>query len=192
MRLLVEHQSADDEDLHEGDGPLLNAVDKDALDGVHVFQDASHNVARGAVIEPVQRQPLDVRIEIAAQVENDFLLEGVVQQNAQAVGEVLQEERAKPGEDERQKQRGLFSDDDFINDLLGDGWKNHDEQGGEHGAGNRSRSHPRITAHIGEDTPDRAQTRLFFLRIISSSVSHRTRNVRVSEGFRKLERQTFG
>ena len=45
--------------------------------------DSRHQIARGAIIEPAQRQQLNVRIQIAAQIENYFLFESIVQQKPQ-------------------------------------------------------------------------------------------------------------
>ncbi len=80
---------------------MLDSVNQHALDRVHVFEDARHQIARRTIVKPAQRQQLDVRIKIAPQIENHFLLESVVQNDAQRIEAVLQKE----GERRHQQQR---------------------------------------------------------------------------------------
>ena len=87
-RVVGKEHRRDDDDLKDSDGALLDAVDEDALDGVDVLHDAGHDVAGGAVVKPAERQPLDVGVQVAAQVEDDFLLEAVVEQDADRVEQV--------------------------------------------------------------------------------------------------------
>ena len=49
----------------------------------------------------LQRQQLDVRIKIAAQIENDALLERVVEQDAQRIEYVLKNKRERGGQRQR-------------------------------------------------------------------------------------------
>src|SRR6266403_1975354 len=74
----IKHHRQHDHDLQDRDHALLNSIDQHALDRVHIFDHACHQIACGAIVEPAQRQQLNVRIQIAAQIENDFLLERVV------------------------------------------------------------------------------------------------------------------
>src|SRR5437667_1726784 len=99
----IKHDSDDNEHLQDRDHALLDAVDQDALDRVHVFQNARHQIARRAIVEPAQRQQLDMGVKIAAQVENHFLLESVVQQNPQRVERVLKKKRQRREQDQRQQ-----------------------------------------------------------------------------------------
>ena len=52
-RAVGQHEAADDEDLEDRDGALLDAVDQDALEICHILDEPRHDVAGGAVIEPV-------------------------------------------------------------------------------------------------------------------------------------------
>jgi hypothetical protein len=64
--------------LQHGNGSLLDAVNQDAFDRIHVLHNAGHEIACGAVIKPSERQLLDVRVKLAAQVEDDLLFKRVV------------------------------------------------------------------------------------------------------------------
>ena len=81
----VKHSRHHHHDLQYRHRAFLDAVDEDALDRAHVLQNPRHQIAGGAIIEPAQWQSLNVRIQIAAQIENDFLLEGVVEQQAKII-----------------------------------------------------------------------------------------------------------
>src|SRR5947208_994238 len=89
-----QHENADQiAQLHaasqNGDNALLDPIDQHALHRVHVLDYSRHQVARGAIVEPAQRQQLNVRIQIAAQIENDFLLECVVENDPKRIVNVL-------------------------------------------------------------------------------------------------------
>ena len=68
--------------MKHGHDSLLDSVNQHALDRVHILQDARHQIARRAIIEPAQRQHLNVRVKIAAEIEDHFLLKGVVENDA--------------------------------------------------------------------------------------------------------------
>ena len=89
----AEKKDADADDLQHGDDALLDAVDQHALHRGDVVDDARDDVARGALVVPAQRQALQRAVKIAAQIEDDLLLEGVVEADAQGVEPVLREER---------------------------------------------------------------------------------------------------
>ena len=72
---------------------MLDPVDQHPLDRVYVLDHARHQIARGAIIKPAQRQQLNVRIQIAAQIEDDFLLERVVQNDSERIENVLNHKR---------------------------------------------------------------------------------------------------
>ena len=88
-----EEIDADAEDLQHGDDALLDAVDEHAFHGGDVVDDASDDVARGALVVPAERQALQRAVKIAAQIEDDLLLEGVVEADAERVEDILREER---------------------------------------------------------------------------------------------------
>ena len=83
---------ADAQHLQRGDQALLDAVDEHALHVGDVLDDAGHDISGAAGVEPAQRQALDFRIEVRADVIDDFLLEDVVDVDAQRVEAVLGEE----------------------------------------------------------------------------------------------------
>jgi len=86
------HHSHDD-DLEHRDDPLLEPVDQHPLDRRNILEHAGHQVAGGAIIKPAQRQLLDVGVEVASQIEDHLLLEGVVHDDAERVEEILREKR---------------------------------------------------------------------------------------------------
>src|SRR5436309_8681080 len=92
FRIPTEHHRQHDHYLQNGDDTLLDSVDQHSLHRVHVLDDARHQVARGAIVEPAQRQQLNVEIQVAAQIKNDFLLERVVQSNSQRIEKMLNKE----------------------------------------------------------------------------------------------------
>ena len=87
--------------MQDGNGALLDAVDQYALDARHILNEAGHDVARRAVVEPCEREALDVCVEFAAEVENDALLEVVVEDDAKRVESVLCKERCEAKSHER-------------------------------------------------------------------------------------------
>jgi hypothetical protein len=88
-----EQDGEDADDAEHGNGPLFGAVDEDAFDGVDVLDDARHEVARGALIEITDREPLEMGVDIAAEIEDDILLEDVVDADAEAGEEIAEKER---------------------------------------------------------------------------------------------------
>src|SRR5437764_9221728 len=96
----VKHSCHHYDDLQYRHRAFLDAVNEDALDRAHVLQNPRHQIAGGAIIEPAQWQSLNVRIQIAAQIENDFLLEAVVEQEAKIVQAFLKQH----GESHENKQ----------------------------------------------------------------------------------------
>jgi hypothetical protein len=104
--------------LQDRDHALLNSIDQHALDRVHIFDHACHQIARGAIIEPAQRQQLDVRIQIAAQIENDFLLERVVQDDPQRVEYVLKHKRDRRQCNKRQQSVRAIRAHNAVDDPL--------------------------------------------------------------------------
>ena len=97
----TKHYYKDDDDLQDCYCALIDPIDKDAFNSSHIFQDSRHQIPRGAIIEPAQREQLDVRIEIASQIENDSLLESIVDEQAQRVEPILEDERNCSHEQQR-------------------------------------------------------------------------------------------
>ena len=60
---------------------------------------------------------LNMRIQIAAQIENYLLFESIVQQKAQGIQSVLEEQRATAAtRHQRQQPLRMMPDDDFVDD----------------------------------------------------------------------------
>ena len=131
---------------------LLDAVDEHAFDIRHILDEARHDVAGGAIVEPVEREFLDVRVKLAAQIEDHALLEVVVENNAQAVEAVLGEEGGEADRDERNQLLGPVLADDFIHDPLGHGGKDDHHQRACDRAEERGESQKWIAPHIGQNS----------------------------------------
>ena len=74
----VIHDRAYGQELDHGDEAQFDAVDQHAFHGGDVFDDASHDIARAAPIEPAERQALEFLVQIRADIKNHPLLEMVV------------------------------------------------------------------------------------------------------------------
>ena len=72
---------------------------------VHVFQKPRHEIAGGAIVEPAQRQQLNVRIQIAAQIEDNFLLEVLLKISRSELNPCLKQ---KCGDGREQNERHQF------------------------------------------------------------------------------------
>ena len=91
----------DDGDLKHRDDALLDAVDQDALDSGDILQNPGHEVARGPVVEPAKREQLDVGVKVAAQIEDDVLLEHVVEHDSGGVEHLLEEKGTQSHQGQR-------------------------------------------------------------------------------------------
>ncbi len=99
---LRKHHRHHDHDLQDRDDALLDAVDQHALDTRHVLDEARHDVARRPVVEPPQRQLLDMRIQVAAQIEDHMLLEVVIEKDTERIETLLCNKRRQTCRDEWQ------------------------------------------------------------------------------------------
>jgi hypothetical protein len=79
------HGDANRENLDDRDQSELNAINQYALHGGDVLDDPGHDVTGPAAVEPAKREPLDLLIEIRADVEDNPLLKVVVENDAGAV-----------------------------------------------------------------------------------------------------------
>ena len=107
---------------------MFDAVNQHALDRVHILDHARHQIAGGAIVEPAEGQELNVRIKIAAQIENHFLLERIVQDNPQRVEGVLKQKCHRRQQNQRQQFLGMICAYDIVDDPFGYGWKNDHHQ----------------------------------------------------------------
>ena len=152
--IVMNHEGEHTNDAEKGDGPLLRAVDQHAFDGVDVFEHAGHQIAGSTVVEIVDRQPLEPRINIAAHVVDHILLEFIVDADAQAVEQVPQQERGEQSEHDRREQRGLFFANhpvDHQPDQLRVGEREGQRQDGAADVGDR---HPFVGPKINRDAAD--------------------------------------
>ncbi len=136
------------EDGEHGDKRLLHAVDKHALHAGDVVDHAGHDVAGRARIIPAQRQALEGEIEIAPQVEDDFLLEGVVDADAQRAERVLRQERHDDNQHIRQQEIGALGDQDVVDHEAGDFRENETGQRARDAGAERAEAQAGISAGI--------------------------------------------
>ena len=148
-----EHDRRYTNDAQQGDAALLGPVDEHALDGIDVLDHPRHQVPRGALVEVVCRQPLQSRIDIAAHVVNDVLLEAVVDADAQAVEKVAQQEGAQQREHHRREQVNAFMADDLVDEELRELWIRESKGQREQGAPNGARSHEFVGTQVHRHPP---------------------------------------
>lgn len=148
------HEDRHDTDLQNGHRTLLDAVNQHALHAGHILRYARHDVARGAVIEPGEREGLQSRVEIAAQVKENLLLKSVVEKNAQDIEAVLHEESECGQCDHRQQGLCFSTAQNIIHDALGDNGEDDDGDSGAEGAGEGGGGQERIASQVGEDAHD--------------------------------------
>src|SRR4029453_5257330 len=114
----VKHPHHHHHDLQYRHRAFLDAVDEDALDRAHILQNPRHQIAGGAIVEPAQWQSLNVRIQIAAQIENNFLLEGVVEQEAKIVQYFVKKQHQTHEKKERHQTLGVGTVDDVMENIF--------------------------------------------------------------------------
>ena len=149
-RAVRQHETADDYQLKKSHRSLLDAIDKDTFERCDVLDKASHDVSRGPVVEPAQRQGLNVGVKIASQVTNHPLLEVVVQKDSQPVEEILRDKSRQTDRNQRQKQARLVLANDLIDYHLGDRRKDDDHEGAANGARQRARGHRGIAFDVAK------------------------------------------
>ena len=98
---------------------------------------------------------LDVRIEIAPQIENYSLLERVVQNDPERVERVLKHKRARRDENQRQQLVRPVRANDIIDNPFRDARENDHRQRAENRAAQRPGRYPRIAFQVRKNTPDR-------------------------------------
>ena len=99
---------------------MLGAVNEQALHGVHVLDDAGHEVAGRALVEPADGEALEAGVNIAAEVEDDLLLQLVVKADADAGEEFAEEKGADEQAHHGREAVGVLLGDDLVNDVLGE------------------------------------------------------------------------
>jgi hypothetical protein len=92
------------DDAQDRNHPLFQSINHHAFDGIHVFDHAREQVARGALIKITDGQALEFRIHPATHVEDDILFELVVDEHAQAAEAIAQEKRAEQSDHRRSEK----------------------------------------------------------------------------------------
>ena len=111
---------------------------------------------RRPVIEPRKRQHLDPGIKIAAKIEDDALLEVIVEQDAEAVEQILGEEGRKPRGDQGDELFRMMLLENHLDDPLCHGREDRHHERTDDGAEHGGHSHPGITGRVTEDAEQNA------------------------------------
>src|SRR5215471_1134707 len=151
----VKHSRHHHHDLQYRHGAFLDAADEDLLDRTHVLQNARHQIAGGTIIEPAQWQRLNVRIQISAQIENDLLLEGVIEQEAEIVQASLNQQRESHDNKQREQTLGMMIVDDIVKSIFRRRRGNDHHDRADDRASQRSDREHRIAFYISKDAPNR-------------------------------------
>ena len=146
-----EHESQGSQDAQQRDRSLFDAVDQQPLDVVHVFDDPGHEVARGALVEPGYRQPLEAGVDIPAHVEHDVLFEPIVDADPEAVKKFAEQERGdQPGRREGELMRAPAADD-VLDDDAGEIGVEKAEREREDGTAHGSQDQSAVWRQVGAD-----------------------------------------
>ena len=147
----IKHHRQDNDELQHRDHALFDSVDQHAFHRRDVLQDARHQIARRPIIEPAQRQHLDMRIEVAAQIEDDPLLERVVQNDPERVEPILKQKRQCRDQHERRQPFCVMLHQHLIDDSSRHRWKHRHHQRAKNRASQRSQRHPGIAPQVGKN-----------------------------------------
>ncbi len=120
-----------------------------------------------------------MRVKIAAQIEDDLLLEGVVQDDAQRVQAVLEEKRECRGENQRVQALGAVLREHLIDDELGDGREDDHHQRAEDRAGEGAEREQRVSFQVSKDSPGGGHAR-------TSNVERPTSNAELRRTRRRI------
>ena len=90
-----------------------------------------------------------MRVEFAAEVENDTLLEVVVEDDAKSVETVLRKEGCEAEANEWQQEVGAVLPNDLIDDLLSDRRKDNHHEGSRYRAEEGGKGEERVAPDIG-------------------------------------------
>ena len=151
FRIEVKQISAHDEHLQEGDEALLDAVDEDPLHRGDILRHTCHHISGAPVVEPPHREPLDLAIQIRADVKDHLLFERIVQDDAERIEEVGRKKRPHREEGERDEPVEIALRDHFPRDRLRDSGEHDHQQGHEDRAGELGRGQQGITFQVGKD-----------------------------------------
>jgi len=147
----TEEHDADDDHLEHRDHPLLKSIDQHPLDGRHVLEHPRHKVPGRPIVKPSQRQLLHVRVKVAAEIEDDMLLEGIVQEQTQAVEHMLRHERSQEDANKVPEQLRMMRPHNIVDDVPGDPRKDDYHRRACARAKQRERAQHRIAFQVGED-----------------------------------------
>ena len=150
----IKHHTEDNHELKDGYDSLFYSIDQHPLDRGHILEDAGHQIAGGAIIEPAQRQHLNVRVKITPEIEDHPLLKAVIENDADRIESVLDRESQGCDQDERGQTLWAVLIQDFIDDPLGHRRKHDHHEGAQDRASEGGRTHPRVPLQISKNAPD--------------------------------------
>ena len=98
-RIVEEEQCRHAQYAQDSHNALFGAIDEQSFHGPDILDDSGHQVAGGSVVEPAGGELLQPAIDLAADVEDDVLLEAVVEPDSQGVEGISQGEGREESED---------------------------------------------------------------------------------------------
>ncbi len=102
------------------------------------------------MIKPGERQPLNVIVKIASEIENYFLFERVVKNDPKSVRQVLHQECHNRAGGQRNNEFGTVAPNRIIDYALSYAGKDDHHQRRQHGEPDRAGGKPGITSSIAE------------------------------------------
>ena len=100
-----------------------------------------------------------MRIQIAPQIENHPLFEGIVQNYPERVEAVLKQKRHESEQHQRQQFFRMMLAHDIVDDPFGHARENDHHQRADDGAPERAERERRITLQVTKHAPDRFHSR---------------------------------
>lgn len=95
-----EKKDGHNNDLKQRDESLLNAINEHPFHLWNILGNPGHDIAGAALIKPAQTESLQLVVKRRPQIVDSLLLKGVIDENAQAIEEIAQKERADDNNDE--------------------------------------------------------------------------------------------
>ena len=151
---LAEEDHRHDDQRQHRQGALLNAIDEDALHGIHVLNHPGHQIPRSPLVEIADGEALQAGINVPAHVENDVLFEGVVDANAEAIEKVPEEKGSHQRERQPREFPGGPVTADAINHRANQVGVNEGEGQGKQGAEERAHGHAGVRAEVNGDAAE--------------------------------------
>ena len=157
--VFIPEHDADADESEDGTQALVGAVEEDAFDVGDVVDDAGGDFAGLALVVKGHGELKQAGMDVAAEVDEDFLLEGVVDADAEAVEALAHaEENGDEGDACAELGAGAVGEDvlEDVLDLVGDG---DEREGGHDREEQHEQKEPAITQEIPGNPPDSAHAR---------------------------------